>query len=188
MLLKCAALKLQATMPRKILKKILPDRHALSQRWFMRPFGPVLKDPAYWAPNRRSVVRGFAIGLFVSFIPLPIHLLLAPVVAMALRANVPVALAATFLVNPFTALPTFFTAYWIGAHITDTPLVPHFAPNWDWVTTHLAQIWKPLLVGCVVTGIAIAGMGYILLSALWRWRVTHRYQKRPAKGRAPRLG
>jgi uncharacterized protein (DUF2062 family) len=168
-------------MPRRTLKKFLPNRHALAERWFMRPFGSILHDPVYWTAHRRGVVRAFAIGLFICFIPLPIHLLIAPIAAIALRANVPVAIVTTFLVNPFTAVPTFFTAYWIGVHLTGSPLIPQFTPNWDWVTTHLTQIWKPLLVGCLFTGVAIAAAGYALLSIIWRWRVTHRYQTRSGR-------
>lgn len=166
-------------MPRRLLKKLLPDRHKLSQRWFMRPFPAALKDPAYWTVHRRGVVRGFALGLFICFIPLPVHLLIAPIAAMAVRANVPVTLITLLLTNPLTYLPTFFTAYWVGVWLTGDKLMPfHFEPTWTWLEAHLAQIWQPFLLGCFVTGTVAALIGYMLLSLLWRWRVTREYRKR----------
>ena len=43
----------------------------------MRPFRLLLEHPAYWTLNRRNVTRAFALGLFISFVPLPVHILLA---------------------------------------------------------------------------------------------------------------
>lgn len=169
-------------MPRRFLKKILPDRHSLAQRWFMRPFATTLRDPVYWTAHRRGVVRGFALGLFICFIPIPGHIFVGPFAAIALRANVPITLVTLFLVNPLTIVPTFFAAYWVGAHLIGAQLVPfHFAFSWDWVQTHLAQIWKPFLLGCLVLGVSAAALGYLLLSLIWRFQVTHRYQNRPWK-------
>lgn len=194
LLIKCAAHRddtahLNGFMPRRLLKKVLPDRHSLSQRWFMRPFSTALKDPACWSVNRRGVIRGFALGAFICFIPLPVHLILAPIAAIVLRANVPVTLVTTFLVNPLTVLPAFFTAYWVGARILGTKLMPfNFAMNWDWVQMHLVQIWKPFLLGCLVTGLAAAALAYVVLTVVWRWRVAHYYHQRatrPKKTKPP---
>src|SRR5262245_493695 len=170
-------------MPRRLLKKIMPDRHALSQRWFMRPFAMALRNPVYWTVHRRGVLRAVALGLFICFIPLPIHLLLAPIAAILLRANVPVTVATLLLVNPLTYVPVYFAAYWVGVHITGTPPQPfdEFALTWDWVETRLVDIWKPFLVGCLVSGVVAAATGYWALALLWRIRVSHQYQQRPSR-------
>src|SRR5690349_21785329 len=136
-------------MPRRLLKRILPDRHSVAKRWFMRPFATLVHDPACWTIHRRSVARAVAIGLFVCFIPLPIHLILTPLVAIALRANLPVALLTVLPVNVFTVVPIYFSAYWVGAHLINAPLIPfHFALTWHWAETQLAFVWEPLLLGC----------------------------------------
>src|SRR5688572_29007694 len=151
-------------MPRRILKKILPNRHTLSQRWYLRPFGALLKDPVYWSVHRKGVLKAFALGLFICFIPLPIHLLVPPIAAFALRANVPVTMITLFVTNPLTYVPTFFTVYWVGAQLMGIPMAPfHFSLEWEWVETQLLQIWKPLLLGCFVTAVLTAGTGYLLL-------------------------
>jgi uncharacterized protein (DUF2062 family) len=168
-------------MPRRLLKKFLPDRHSVSRQWFMRPFGALIKDPVCWTVHRRSVARAVALGLFICFIPLPIHLILTPFAALLLRANLPVALITILPVNLFTLVPVFFTAYWIGAHLTGAPLAPfHFALTWHWAETQLTHVWKPLLLGCLVMAVAAAMLGYAATSLIWRLHVIYRYRHRAA--------
>lgn len=148
-----------------------------------------LRHPVYWTVHRRAVLRAVALGLFVCFIPLPIHLLVAPVAAVLLRANLPVTIAVLLLANPLTYVPLFFGAYWVGTHITGTPPQPFdFAFTWEWVETKLVLIWKPFLVGCLVCGVAAAALGYWSLALLWRVRVTNRYQRRPGRLRGRSSG
>jgi len=176
-------------MPRRILKRILPDRHALSKRWFMRPFKVALRDPVYWTVHRRGVLRAVAIGLFISFIPVPIHLLLAPIVAFWLRANVPVTVIALLASNPLTYVPMFYGAYWVGSQILGAPAEPfQFAPTWDWVQTQLGHVWKPLLLGCLICGTLAATLGYWTLALIWRVRAMNRYQQRRGKLRGDGRG
>jgi glycosidase len=92
-------------MPRRLFKTLTRQRHRWKQRWFMRPFRLLLEHPAYWTLNRRSVTRAFALGLFISFVPLPIHIIVATALAIALRLNIPAAVAGTFLANPLTLVP-----------------------------------------------------------------------------------
>src|SRR3954470_21027227 len=68
-------------MPRRLFKPLSRQRHRWKERWFMRPFRVVLEHPVYWSLNRRSVTRAFALGLFLAFVPLPIHMLLAALLA-----------------------------------------------------------------------------------------------------------
>jgi hypothetical protein len=172
-------------MPRRLFKKILPDRHSLARRWYMHPFRTVLHQPAYWTVHRRSVVRAVGIGLFVCFIPLPVHFLVAPLLALMWRANLPLTLATVLLMNPLTIAPAYLGAYWLGSHLTGEPVLAlHFEPEWPWVDTQLSLIWKPFLLGCLVSGTAAALLGYATVSLWWRVAVTYRYQRRPAKLRA----
>lgn len=166
---------------------MLPNHTVLAERWFMRPFAATLKDPVYWVPHRRGVLRGFALGLFINFIPLPIHFLLAPIAAVLLRVNIPVTVVSIFLINPLTLVPAFFTAYWIGCQLMHIPLEPfQFQMTWDWLQGHFIAIWKPLILGCLVLGALVAGTGYLALSLVWRLRVSYRYQSRPWKLRRKR--
>jgi uncharacterized protein (DUF2062 family) len=170
-------------MPRRVFKSLSRQRHVLKGRWFMQPFRVLLEHPVYWALNRRNVTRAFALGLFVAFVPLPIHFLLAAVLALILRLNVPAAVAGTLLTNPFTMVPLYLTAYWIGTQLLGVPLRPvAFEMTWDWLMTGLLPIWKPFLLGCAVMGALCAMAGYALLGGLWHITLVMKYHKRKNAG------
>jgi len=145
----------------------------------MRPFATWIDNPAYWSLNRRSVTRAFALGLFLAFVPLPIHALLATTLALLLRLNLPAAVVGTFLTNPVTMVPMFVFAYWVGCSLLAAPPDPfHFEMSWRWFTTQLVPIWKPFLLGCLVMGLAAAATGYILLGGLWHLTLVVKYHER----------
>lgn len=149
----------------------------------MQPFRVLLEHPVYWTLNRRHVTRAFALGLFIAFVPLPIHFLLAAVLALVLRLNVPAAMLGTLLTNPFTLLPLYLTAYWIGTQILGVPERPvAFEMSWEWLRTGLVPIWKPFLLGCAVMGVLSAIAGYILLGGLWHVTLVMKYHKRKNTG------
>src|SRR5918992_1716992 len=133
---------LASSMPRRVFKPLSRQRHRWKARWFMRPFRLLLEHPAYWSLNRRSVTRAFALGLFIAFVPLPIHVILSAVLALVLRLNVPAAIVGTFIANPLTLVPMYWAAYRLGADLLDTPVRKvAFAMNWEWLTTTLVPIW-----------------------------------------------
>src|SRR5579863_10602491 len=99
-------------MPRRLLKRIVPARHALQDRWFLRLFGERIADPQLWTLHRRAVTYAFGAGLAISFVPLPVHLLLAVIVALFWRINLPVVYGTTWLLaNPFSLVPVYYFAY-----------------------------------------------------------------------------
>ena len=100
-------------------------------------------------------------------------------VAMLARLNVPAVVGATFLVNPFTALPVYLMCYTLGTWMLGLPLYPFaFEPSWAWVQSELLLIWRPLLLGCVTCGL-LAGFGsWLLLDRFWLWRVRKKYRDR----------
>ena len=93
-------------MPRKFFRKI-PARGSTPSaptRWWCAS-ARWLQHPALWHLNRRSVSGAFAIGLFAGLIPGPLQMLVALLLAVPLRKNIPVALVTTFYTNPFTIVP-----------------------------------------------------------------------------------
>lgn len=153
----------------------------------MRPFRLLLEHPVYWALNRRNVTRAFALGLFLAFLPLPIHMLLAAILAIALRLNVPAAVMGTFVCNPLTIVPLYVFAYWTGCTLLGVHAQPmHFDLSWHWLSTGLLPIWKPFLLGCLVMGLATALTGYMLLGGIWHLGLVIKYHERKGSPRAPR--
>src|SRR5690606_1758337 len=102
-------------MPRKFIKRYLPDHRTVREQWFLRPFQALLHDPALLFPNRRTASRAFAIGLFSAFIPMPFQLVPATLMALCMRVNVPIAMATVWITIPVTMGPIFYAQYRVGA-------------------------------------------------------------------------
>ncbi len=171
-------------MPRRIFKKFAFKRHEVARQWFMTPFRHLLHDPRLWGVQRRRVVPAFALGLFVAFMPFPGHTVVAVLLALALRINIPVAALATWASNPATMGPMFYLAYKLGTLLLGRGEKPFgFEFSIDWVTHTFVTIWEPMLLGCVLLGAATAAIGYVTLNLLWRLSVAN-YKARKRKQRS----
>jgi uncharacterized protein (DUF2062 family) len=156
-------------MPRRFFRKFAFKRHHMSDQWFMAPFRHLLQDHRLWGIRRRWVVPAFALGLFIAFLPFPGHTLIAALLALALRVNIPVAAVSTWVSNPLTMGPLYYFAYRLGVTILDIPPKPFsFELSLDWVTHTFVNIWQPMLLGSVLLASAAALVGYVGLDLLWR--------------------
>jgi len=166
-------------MPRSLLKRICPSHGRLQSHWFLRRFGTQIADPRLWGLCRRPVTAAFGIGLAVCFIPLPVHFVVASLLAIWLRLNIPVIYATILLINPVTIVPVYYLAYRLGAFLLDVPPTGFaFQMSWDWLQNGLGPMWKPFLVGCLVCGVVGGVLGYMSLELAWRWRVAAKYRTR----------
>ena len=52
-------------MPKKLLKKYMPDPEMLKQQKSLQFLGDRLHEPNLWHLNRKSVSLAFAVGLFL---------------------------------------------------------------------------------------------------------------------------
>jgi ABC-type glycerol-3-phosphate transport system substrate-binding protein len=66
-----------SNMPKRLIKRWLPDQDKLKEHKHLRLFGKLLLDASLWHLNRRSAAGAFAVGLFMAWIPLPCQMLLA---------------------------------------------------------------------------------------------------------------
>ena len=64
-----------ALMPKKFLRKFLPDPHTIRDHKSLQLFGKLLHDPNLWHLNRRSVSLAFANGMFFMWVPLPFQMI-----------------------------------------------------------------------------------------------------------------
>ena len=174
-------------MPRRFLKKHLPDFHKLRARRELRWLGRLIEDPYLLHLNRRSVAGGVACGLFVAFVPMLGHMLLAAVLAVLFRTNLLISVALVWITNPITMPPIFYFTYLVGTWIVGSPEIAHigFEPNLPWFWGQFARIWKPLLVGSLSVGSVLALVGYGTVHLLWRLYIL-RQLKRRRKRRAAR--
>jgi len=170
-----------APMPRGLFRKITPRRETVHGFWALRPFRHLLGDPRLWSLQRRTVTPAFGVGLAICFIPLPIHIPVAALVAIVCRIHIPTIMVALLAVNPLTIVPAYILAYKIGVIVTGAPQREFaFRMSWDWVQNGLGPMWKPFLVGCGLTGALFGLIGYALLDILWRYSVRKRYRERPS--------
>lgn len=156
--------------PKAYLRKYFARR---DQSKSMRRFGWLgarLHDPSLWHFGRRTVAGGVGLGFFLAFIPIPIQMLIAVPAAIAVRANIPVTMVALWISNPITMAPMFVFAYKVGAWLTgqsgSIAAIP-FEPSLRGIGTTLADIWQPLLVGCLVCGVVAAVLGNLAVRWIW---------------------
>jgi len=177
-------------MPRKIIKKLLPEHRTLLESRWLRPFRAVLHDPALVVPHRRGVVRGLALGLFWAFMPVPGQSLFAASIAIWLRVNVLVAIAATWVTNPFTALPIVLVAHRLGALLIGPAPIPAAAPDalssadpsalagFGEMLERLLALGEAFLVGSLALATLCATLAYVGLNWFWLWSVRRRFAAR----------
>lgn len=171
-------------MPRRLFRKFAVKRELFRDKWYLAPIDHLLHDRRLWGIRRRTVVPAFAMGLFVAFLPVPGHVLLAVLAALALGVNIPVAAFATFLSNPLTVGPMYYLAHRLGLLLLGMQPQPfNFELSLRWLQEGLANNWKPLLLGCVLLGAAAAVVGYVALDLLWRASIAdYLARKRNNKG------
>lgn len=170
-------------MPRRFFRKFAIKRHVLVASPMLAPFRGMLHEPRYWAIRRRSVVPAFALGLFVAFMPFPGHPLVGALFALALRVNIPVTIVTTFVSNPLTMGPMYFSAFRLGRELLGWDAVPfRFELSFDWLSEQFVNIWQPMLLGSLLLGSAAALVGYVVLDLLWRLSV-HDYKSRKRRRR-----
>jgi len=166
-------------MPRKFIRRYMPDHHTIRQNQSLKMFGDWLHDPNLWHLNRRSVSGAVAVGLFCAFLPIPFQMVVAAAGAILRRVNLPLAVAGVWITNPITIPPIFYFNYVVGETLMGMqPMPMDFELTAQWLTAELSHIWQPLLLGSLVMGIIMATLGYTLVRLLWRMHIVRHYRKR----------
>lgn len=173
------------------LRRLLPTRERLHQSRWLAWLGPRLHNPILWRWSRHEVALGGALGVFFSLILPLAHMPLSAAAAVALRANIPMAMAATWVINPVTMGPIYYAAYRLGTRIVDPPpAVSADVPDAEAATPgvgapaehpmrrHLAELGKPLLAGMAIMATVAALATYALTRAVW-WLLVWLKRGRP---------
>ena len=166
-------------MPRQFFK-----RWMLKPEWFeknrnFRWLGKTLGQPYLWHLSRASVSRAFLIGMFWMVIPMPFQSVPAAVCAVRFRANLGLSVVLCWISNPITMAPFLYGTYRLGEWILGTGASgEEMHATTEWVMSHLKEIWAPLYVGSLVTGVVLAGVSYIVVRGIWRLSVSRRWSQR----------
>lgn len=165
----------------------------------LRWLAPLIGRPGLWHLNRRRVALGAAIGVFCGLLIPVAQIAGAAVLALLLRANLPVAALATFVSNPVTLGPIFVLAYRTGAAVLGEPPEPAAAealaqaseesanpvsdgsgPRW---IEQARSIGKPLFLGLAIFAVLGSLLTWVLVHVIWILgvRVKRRRRVRVAK-------
>lgn len=168
-------------MPKKLIKKYLPDHQKIKENKAVNVFGELLHDANLWHLNRKSARGAFAIGLFNAFVPVPFQMWLSAVAAIIFKVNLPLSVALVWISNPLTMPPMFYGCYLVGEMILgDTGYEFKFEPSWTWLVESLSTIGPTFLFGCFVVSVVSAIIGYFGIDWLWRYSVAKSWKQRQA--------
>jgi len=166
-------------MPKKLIKKFLPHPKIITENSLIRHLGPRLQDPGLWHINRKSFAGAIAVGVFCAFIPIPVQMLLAALLAIIFRFNILIAVPTVWISNPLTFAPMFYFCYRIGAAILNIDTDDFdFELSLDWLLTGMLDIWQPFLLGCFVVATISAILSYLLAQFVWRYHLWTRIKNR----------
>ncbi len=166
-------------MPKKIIKRLMPDPQSIKANKHLKIFGSLLHNPHLWHLNRHSVAKAFAVGLFFAFIPVPFQMVLAAGTAILVHSNLPLSIALVWITNPLTMPAIFYSCYIVGTWIIGAPAQEFsFEANWQWVVDSLSTIGPAFLLGCGVLATVFAIIGYFGIQGLWRYSVSKAWQNR----------
>lgn len=125
------------------------------------------------------IALAFSIGVFISFSPLlGLHTVLGMFIAVFFGLNRMAVLTGLWVNNPWTLLPVYSAATYLGRKLVGFPTVSlpmfHFHELWHaryWI--ELAHDWpilKPLALGSIVLSITAGSLAYAI-TLLWLRRV-----------------
>jgi len=166
-------------MPRKLIKKYMPNEEKLKQHKHLSWLGSHIQEPNLWHLNRKSVSRAFLVGLFCAFLPIPMQMIVAAVFAIFIRSNLPISVGLVWITNPLTMPPIFYFAYVVGNFLLgNSSSELEFEMSMEFIQTSLSLIWWPLLFGSLVCGVFFGVLGYLGIQAFWAWHVGRSWKAR----------
>lgn len=156
----------------------LPSAKEVQSYRSLRWLGPLLRRSWLWHFDRRSVAVGAAIGVFFGFMIPVLQILFSALFALLLRANLPVAAAATLVSNPFTYAPIGVLAYRTGSALLGEPMssaeeaaiersgedMPIAPESWR---ARAAALGKPVILGLAVFAVVGALLAWLAVSLAW---------------------
>lgn len=167
------------------LRRLLPEPEQLAGNRWLRWLGPRIFHPRLWHVSRRGVALGVAIGVFFGFLIPIAQIPVSAAVAVALRANLPTAVASTLVTNPVTFPPVYYAAWKVGGAILGesppaaaTTDAAADAGGWHAAWHFVSGVGRALVLGLALFAVAF-GIGlYLLISLGWTLRVRWRRRQR----------
>src|SRR3954447_26219984 len=176
------------------IRRHVPTRETIHSYRLLRPFARHLSKPELWRLHRRSVPRGVALGLGVGVIIPFMHVVIAAILAIPVRANVALAAAFTLVVNPLTIPPMYYAAYRIGswelrhdAMVIDPAAAEHASGELSRFLFWIHHASGPIALGILTISAAAAATGYAVSAIGWRLWIRSKWRRRRQERRAARV-
>nr|WP_207184496.1 DUF2062 domain-containing protein [Rubrivivax gelatinosus] len=172
------------------MRRWLPDAESIRSNRWLRWLGPALHHPRLWHLSRRGLALGMALGFFFGLLVPLAQIPLSAAAAVALRANVPAAVASTLVSNPLTFGPLYYAAWRLGSAVLGEPAQPPaalVAPEvepaadvswWQRAVQRILGVGKPLLLGLAMMATGVGITTYFVVSAIWRLKVLWKRRRR----------
>lgn len=170
-------------MLRQFFKRYIPTPEQIGRYRALRPFAALIADPGLWVLSRRNTAKGFGIGLFAAWLPIPLQTLVVVALTVWLRVNLPVAILASFVSNPITFGPMMVIAYLLGSLMLNQPAPAGGELGLALLWQELGHVGLPLLIGCLTLGIVTGLIGTITINVVWRITLMRLFRRRRARRR-----
>ncbi len=167
---------------RRRLKRQLNRRDRSKHTKQLGWLGRFVSSEALWHVNRRSVARAAAIGLFSAYLPMPMEMVVAALLAIIFRANIPISVLLVWVSNPLTWLLLYGPPYLFGSWLLGYENIQLGQLTVNILSQHIAALW----LGCVIVGTAMATGAYFTVHLLWRMDVVSDWEARRRRIRLKR--
>lgn len=169
-------------MAKKFIKRFLPDPKKILASKHLQILGRRIQNPNLWHLNRYSVSSGMSIGIFIALMPIPFQMLTAAILALIFKANLPIAVALTWITNPLTTPAIVVFCYQIGSIlIGEQPKHIKFQFTYEWLMSEFHRYGVPFLIGSVVVAIFAALLINFVLRLFWRYSTSKAWRERKQK-------
>jgi hypothetical protein len=82
--------------------------------------------------------------------------------------------------------PMMYFAYRLGAWLTGTDAkLGTIEISFQWLGLRLAEIWQPLILGCLICGLSMGLVGFITVRIYWRLKINYYQNSRKQRRNKP---
>ena len=157
----------------------LPRRSNIHRYPVLKWFAKTAYDRSYlWSFKGNAMVQALFWGIWIAMLPIVgIQMIVVFLLALIVRANLPLIVALQWISNPLTMAPIYFADYEIGLLILELFGVDYgrnklLTAEFDWSGMEFADLWElvdtfpPMMVGGSVVGISLGVLAVFLYKAM----------------------
>ena len=157
----------------------LPRRSNVHRYPVLKWFAKTAYDRSYlWSFKGNAMVQALFWGIWIAMLPIVgIQMIVVFLLALIVRANLPLIVALQWISNPLTMAPIYFADYEIGLLILELFGVDYgrnklLTAEFDWSGMEFADLWElvdtfpPMMAGGSVVGISLGVLAVFLYKAI----------------------